>query len=182
MGKKSKSHQDIIPGMPPLSNTQYDGYHINNKMLGTSRFGKAMTNLFNTLNKQVQSLNASKLFAGLMIIILNISSKFVNFKLSKSVESYLKYTFSRQILIFAIAWMGTRDIYVAFGISLLFVFFMDYLLNEDSSMCILPESFTAYHVGLLETGEQVTPEEIKRAEEVLERANKYNTQLQSSKF
>ena len=65
-------------------------------------------NIFSYLNNQVNVLNNSKIFAGLMIIILNITSRFVNIKLSKSMESYLKHTFSKQILVFAIAWMGTR--------------------------------------------------------------------------
>lgn len=85
------------------------------------------------------------MFAGLMIIILNIASRFVTVKLSKSMESYLKYTFSRQILIFAIAWMGTRDIYIALLISLIFMICMDFLFNEDSRFCCLPEAFTSYH-------------------------------------
>ena len=46
------------------------------------------------LHNTVNSLNQSKIFAGVMIIILNIASRFVNIKLSKSMESYLKYTFS----------------------------------------------------------------------------------------
>jgi hypothetical protein len=86
-----------------------------------------------------------------MIIILNIASKFVTIKLSKTMEAYLKYTFSRQILIFAIAWMGTRDIYIAITITLVFVFFMDFLFNEESRFCVLPEAFTDYHVNLLDT-------------------------------
>ena len=77
-----------------------------------------------------------------MIITLNIASRFVTIKLSKSMESYLKYTFSKQILVFAIAWMGTRDIYTAFIIMAIFTLCMDYLFNEDSWFCILPETFT----------------------------------------
>jgi hypothetical protein len=96
-------------------------------------------------------MNNSKLFAGLMIIILNVSSKFVTIKLSKSMEAYLKYTFSRNILIFAIAWMGTRDIYIALGITVLFIVFMDYLLNEDSPYCCLPHDFMDYHLNLAES-------------------------------
>jgi len=89
------------------------------------------------LHDHVKVLNDSKIFAGLMIITLNISSKFVNLKLSKTMESYLKNTFSRQLLIFAIAWMGTRDIYIALTITILFSLIMDVLLNEQSSFCIL---------------------------------------------
>jgi len=63
-------------------------------------------------------------------------------------EAYLKYTFSRQILIFTIAWMGTRDIYIALIISLIFMIFMDFLFNEESMFCCLPSEFTDYHVQL----------------------------------
>ena len=110
------------------------------------------------MHSNVNSLNNSKLFAGLMIIVLNISSKFVTIKLSKSMESYLKYTFSKQILIFAIAWMGTRDIYIAFGITIIFTICMDYLFNEDSPYCCLPHDFTNYHLNLAEAMTTQQPE------------------------
>jgi len=108
-------------------------------------YDKWLTYLQAMLHYQVHHLNQSKLFAGLMIIILNIASKFVTVKLSKSMESYLKFTFSRDLLIFAIAWMGTRDIYIALIITCVFIFFMDYILNEDSFMCMLPNNFIQDH-------------------------------------
>ena len=106
-----------------------------------------------TMHTNVTMLNGSKIFAGFMIIMLNISSRFVTIKLSKSVESYLKYTFSRQILIFTIAWMGTRDIYIAFTVTIIFTIIMDMLFNEDSNYCILPSSFTEYHTQISEDQE-----------------------------
>jgi len=114
-------------------------------------FNKHFTDIFSLCHNNVKVLNNSKLFAGLMIIILNVSSKFVTIKLSKSMEAYLKYTFSRNILIFAIAWMGTRDIYIALAITLLFILFMDHILNEDSPYCCLPHEFTHYHLNLAES-------------------------------
>jgi hypothetical protein len=65
--------------------------------------------------------------------------------------------------------MGTREIYIAFVITILFIIIMDYLLNESSAFCCLPAKFTDYHVSLLE-GDKVTDEDIKRAKEVLEKA------------
>ena len=58
----------------------------------------------------VKPVNDSKLFAGLIIITLNIGSRYVNMNLPKPIESYLKYTFSRNILVFAICWMGTKEV------------------------------------------------------------------------
>jgi hypothetical protein len=77
--------------------------------------------VFSDMTNFVKNINDSKIFAGLMIIILNVSSKFVNIKLSKTVESYLKNSFSRSILVFAIAWMGTRDLWIALGICIIFL-------------------------------------------------------------
>jgi hypothetical protein len=160
--------------------------------------------LFNYTHSYVDTLNNSKLFAGLMIIILNIASKFVTIKLSKTMEAYLKYTFSRQILIFAIAWMGTRDIYIAITITLVFVFFMDFLFNEESRFCVLPEAFTDYHTSLLETNsvdntantqsspisqsqptntdKPITEEDIAKAKDLLERAKQQNLTSNNTGF
>lgn len=121
----------------------------------------------------VKIMNGSKMFAGLVVITLNIASRFVTIKLSKSMESYLKFTFSRDVLVFCIVWMGSRDIYISATFTLLFTFIMDFLLNEESSYCILPETFTTYHTELLD-GTAPTADEIKNAESVLERVKKTN--------
>jgi len=58
-------------------------------------------------------LNSSKYFTGVMMILLNIGSRFVEIKLSDSMEAYIKYNVAREVLIFTMAWMGTRNIVVA---------------------------------------------------------------------
>jgi hypothetical protein len=130
----------------------------------------AFQKLLNYLNDHVNVLNNSKLFAGLMIIILNIASRFVTIKLSKTMEGYLKFTFSRDVLIFAIAWMGTRDIYVSLIVVFGFIICMDFIFNENSKYCILTESFTDYHSSLLQ--DKVSEDDIKKAKETLEKAEK----------
>tara|TARA_A100001015_G_scaffold281634_1_gene345065 strand:- start:502 stop:1065 length:564 start_codon:yes stop_codon:yes gene_type:complete len=114
---------------------------------------KKLSDFLKPVHDYVVMLNGSKIFAGLMIIVLQISSRFVTIRLSKTMESYLKYTFSRQILIFAIAWMGTRDIYVALAITLVFSLVMDVVCNEDSNYCMLPNQFKDYHIKLAEEKE-----------------------------
>ena len=88
--------------------------------------------------EHIYSLNNSKFFAGFIMLIMNIGSKYVTIELSSSQESYLKYTLGRQLLIFAILWMGTRDIVVALILTCVFIFFADYLLNENSKYCLIP--------------------------------------------
>lgn len=126
------------------------------------------------LHNKITMLNQSKVFAGMMIVILNIASRFVTFNVSKTVESYLKYTFSRNILVFAATWMGTRDIYIASIMTLVFIIAVDGLFHEDSIICCLPETVIKDHVNKLETMENKAPseDEIIKAKRVLERAKK----------
>lgn len=164
---------------------------INPKSKSTSYYDYFINNIVKRIDNTVANLNTSKAFAGLMIIVLNIGSRFVTIKLSKTMESYLKYTFSKQILIFAIAWMGTRDIYIAFFIMIIFTIFMEYLFNEESQFCCLPNHFTTYHVELLETekhkeenksklpnlknNSEITDEDIQKAKDILEKAGMANS-------
>jgi hypothetical protein len=137
--------------------------------------------MFDYLHSNIQRINDSKVFAGLMIITLNIVSKYVNIGLSKSMESYLKYTFSRQLLVFSIAWMGTRDIYIAFFITFVFAICTEYLFNEDSVFCVLSEDFQDYHTTLIDNdvanSDKVTDDEIKKAKDILEKAKKQNKMI-----
>ena len=121
---------------------------------------------FKDMNKRILDLNTSKMFAGLMIITLNIASKFVTFKFGKTTEMYLKYTFSRQILVFAMAWMGTRDIYVAAGLTLIFIFLFDFLFNENSSLCILPNQLKEYYQNI---DEDISHEDYMKAQSTVEK-------------
>ena len=131
---------------------------MKSKKLHKMHFSKPIINTLSYVHNYINALNSSKMFAGLMIIVLNIASRFVTIKLSKSMESYLKYTFSRQVLIFAIAWMGTRDIYIALIISTVFMICMDFLFNEDSRFCCLPSDFTDYHTQLFDTNQTNNPQ------------------------
>ena len=121
---------------------------------------------FKDMHKKILDLNTSKMFAGLMIITLNIASKFVTFKFGKTTEMYLKYTFSRQILVFAMAWMGTRDIYVAGGLTLIFIFLFDFLFNENSSLCILPNELKEYYHNM---DEDISHDDYLKAQSTVEK-------------
>lgn len=166
------SHSSVIGGLPPLENSSLSFFNLppppvlteNSGIMDYMKFGAL------SLHQQIQFLNNSKIFAGLVVIILNIAGKFVNFKLSKTMESYMRHTFSRNILVFCIAWMGSREIYVAIIITILCIILMDFVCNENSGYCMLPENFQTYHMSLLEKREP-TEEDIINAKDVLKRAS-----------
>ena len=124
------------------------------------------------LLKYAHSLNNSKFFAGIVMIMLNIGSKYITIKLSKSQEAYLRNTIARQLLIFSIIWMGSRDVLLSNGMTAAFSILTEHLFNEESSFCIIPNSLRKYEDIIQDKDEHITPEEIENAKRVLEKAEK----------
>lgn len=135
------------------------------------------TNIFiNTLkyiHTHILYLNNSKFFAGVIMILLNVGSKFIPIQFSRSSEEYLKMSITKQILVFAMAWMGTRDIYASILLTAAFTILSDHLFNEDSSYCVVPEKYRVLS-KLADTNNdgKVTEIEINSAIAVLEKAKK----------
>ena len=127
--------------------------------------------MFGNINQHLASLNNSKFFAGLVMIMLNIGSKYITIELSKTQEEYLKNHVARQILIFSISWMGTRDILMSLGLTAIFIVLTNFLFNENSKFCVIPMEYRKYKDVLDLNGDGVvTPDEIKKAEEILSKA------------
>ena len=102
-------------------------------------------------------LNNSKFFAGVVMIMLNIGSKYVTIELSKNQEQYLKNNIGRQILIFAISWMGSRDVLIALALTAIFTVLADHLFNEQSKFCIIPRKYRRYeHLLDLDKNNEIT--------------------------
>ena len=119
-------------------------------------------------------LNDSKFFAGLIILTMNIGSKYITVDLSKTQENYIKYSLGRQILIFAIIWMGTRDIVTSLIMTVIFILFADYLFNEHSRYCIIPEQYKELAIQVEAEKTKVTQKEVNDAIQVLKLAHKLN--------
>lgn len=130
-------------------------------------------NVFSFINNHVMYLNNSKFFAGVMMILLNVGSKFITIQFSKSTEEYMKYLLSKQILVFAMAWMGTRDIYAALGLTAVFTILSENLFNEESALCVVPQQYRILD-KFIDTNDDgiVTETELSAAIAVLEKARK----------
>jgi len=128
------------------------------------------------IKENLASLNNSKFFAGLVMIMLNIGSKYITIELSKTQEEYLKNHIARQVLIFSIAWMGTRDILMSLALTAIFIVMTEFLFNENSKFCVIPLEYRKYKDVLDLNGDGVvSPDEIKKAEELLKKAKKQQT-------
>lgn len=126
---------------------------------------------FLRIKNGLHNLNNSKFFAGVVMILLNIGSKYISIKLSKTQESYLKNSVARQLLLFAICWMGTRDILTSLILTTVFIVLTQHLFHEKSKFCILPESWKVFEDVLdLDGDGNVSDDEIKKAMKILKKA------------
>ena len=83
-----------------------------------------LTNVYRNINElYLNNINTSKLFIGITMIMLNVGSKYVDFKFTKGQEKLLKEGLAREILIFAIVFMGTRDVLYAILLTAAFIIF-----------------------------------------------------------
>jgi hypothetical protein len=118
------------------------------------------------------------------MILLNIGSKFIAIQFSRSTEEYLKLNITKQILVFAMAWMGTRDIYTALILTAVFTVLSDHLFNEESPYCIVPKKFRVLaNVIDANNDNMVSEEEINNAISILEKAKREkNSKNQKQSF
>jgi hypothetical protein len=123
-------------------------------------------------------LNNSKFFAGVVMILLNVGSKFIAIQFSKSTEEYLKMNVTKQLLVFAMAWMGTRDIYTALVLTAVFTILSDHLFNEESPYCCVPQKYRILAKLVDENSDgNVSEQEINNAIAILEKAKRDKQKL-----
>ena len=125
------------------------------------------------IHRHIVVLNSSKFFAGMMMLLLNIGSKYATVKFSNSQQAALRNNIGRQLLVFAVAWMGTKDIYTSFFLTAAFMVLADYLFNENSLFCILPKKYKDLKDQLDLDGDGIISEdELNQAIKILKKAHK----------
>ena len=123
------------------------------------------------INNSINTLNSSTFFAGIMMICLNIGSRYIQLNLDESTESYIKYALTKEIMVFTISWMATRNIYMSLGLTAVFIVLADFIMNEKSKYCLLPKKFIkSRRMNELIDNNILSEKEIKDALEVLEKA------------
>ena len=78
---------------------------------------------------------------------------------------------AREVLIFTIAFMGSRDIFIALIITAVFIILSNFVFNENSKYCMLPLKYKKL-TNIMDTdGDgKVSQEELDKAYDILKRA------------
>tara|TARA_B100000902_G_C27218809_1_gene868486 strand:- start:150 stop:599 length:450 start_codon:yes stop_codon:yes gene_type:complete len=125
---------------------------------------------YNNIYDYLNSLSTSKLFIGIMMIFMNLGSRFIELKLTKGQEMIIK-NIAREVLIFTIAFMGSRDIVIALILTAVFIILSNFVFNENSRFCILPQKYKKMDKLMdLDGDGKVSEEELEKAYEVLKKA------------
>ena len=69
----------------------------------------------------MEALNDNKLFLGIMLIVLNIGSRHLVDEFSSNPEEYSRNLVLRRIAVFAVCFVGTRDIIVSLILTASFI-------------------------------------------------------------
>jgi len=89
------------------------------------------------LYHKINKLNQSKLFAGILMILMNLGSKYIALELSETQEEFLSNIVIRRIVIFVVAFIATRDIIISLVLTGVFILLVSGLFNDNSELCII---------------------------------------------
>jgi len=89
------------------------------------------------LDAALLSLNSNPYFIGMMMLMLNFGGRFLPMEMTKGQEAFFQNPWIRRFLIFIIIFVGTRNVLVAFWMSLFIILCIGYLFNENSSLCLI---------------------------------------------
>ena len=98
----------------------------------------------------VSSINSNPYFIGVMMLLLNLGGRFLSLEVTKGQEQFLSNPTIRRFLLFVVLFVGTRNILVAAGMTIIIII-LGYLLNENSDLFIFHSTATK-KVKAVDTG------------------------------
>ena len=138
---------------------------------------------FQTIKYYINRLNNSKFLAGLVMLLLNVGSKYIELGLSKTQEQALRNALGRELLIFAVVFMGTHDIILSIIMTASFMVLSNHLFNEKSKYCIISNKLSKIQSVIdVNKDDYISKEEENKAIDILEKAKKQKQRQAQSEF
>lgn len=116
-----------------------------------------------------QGINNNKYFYALTMILLNMGARYIEMDLVDNHRRFLSSKLLRRIIIFTVAFVATRDVVASLIVTASFVIIVLNLFNTNSKYCIIPQSYLDIDSNKDGT---ISPDEIKRAYDILKKAGK----------
>ena len=90
-----------------------------------------------TLLMSIHDINMNPYLLGIAYIMLNLGGRFMVLSITPAQEAFLQNIVFRPLLLFCIMFIGTRNLVVAFWLTLVVLIVLHYLLNEQSDWYLL---------------------------------------------
>jgi len=90
------------------------------------------------LSMTLFSLNSNPYLIGIFMILLNLGGRFLPMELTKQQEAFLQTGWVRPVILFVVIFIGTRNLAVAFWLTLAVFSLLWFFANETSSFCMIP--------------------------------------------
>lgn len=118
----------------------------------------------------IQNLNNSKFFAGILMILMNIGSKYISLELSETQDDFFSNIVIRRMMIFVVVFIATKDIITSFIITACFIIMVSGLFNENSKFCLIKNNCKQTKV--------ISKEQVEKAKKII---RKYEIQEMNRK-
>ena len=125
--------------------------------------------MFEKINMFMENLNRSKYFAGVMMILLNLGSRFLVSELSETQEQFLNNSIIRRIVVFTVVFIATKDVWVSLILTAVFIILVSNLFNENSHYCLMKKPKKMF--------KQISKNDYKKAKSII---NLYELQAKNN--
>ena len=119
----------------------------------------------------IHNLNNSKYFAGILMILMNLGSKYISLELSETQDEFFSNIVIRRMMIFTVVFIATKDIIISLVITACFIIIVSGLFNESSKYCLIRNTNPQTKI--------ISKEQFEKAKKII---NKYESQKQKSKL
>ena len=120
----------------------------------------------------IQTLNNSKFFAGILMILMNLGSKYISLELSETQDEFFSNIVIRRIMIFVVIFIATKDVVTSLIITACFVILVSGLFNENSKFCLIRNNCKQTKI--------ISKEQVERAKKVLKKYEQQEYQRKNS--
>jgi hypothetical protein len=93
----------------------------------------------------IHDINMNPYILGFAYILLNLGGRFMVMSVTPAQEAFLQNIVFRPLLLFAIMFIGTRNMIVAFWMTIVILLILHYFLNENSSWYLLRDWIGVTH-------------------------------------
>jgi hypothetical protein len=131
----------------------------------------------NSFWNYIEILNNNKYFVGVIMILLNLGSKYISVELSQTQEKFLGSPTIRRIILFTVFFTATRDIWISFLLTAAFVILVSGIFNDDSYYCLIPKKYRSYEIS---QGQKISKEDVDKAKQIIELSEKQKKNVYSN--